>query len=59
MDIEKPNFADSEWVIFEPGNWRLKPGAPKSIQEEFIKFMDKLGKGSSTPEVFILPDPTE
>lgn len=45
MQVNRPKFMDSEFFIAEPGNWRLEPGAPKHIQEEFTKFMAEINKG--------------
>lgn len=28
-----------EWVIFEPGNWHLKPDAPADIVAAFKEYM--------------------
>ena len=39
MSIEKPDFYDSPFFVAEPGNWHLKPGAPKEIKKEFEKLM--------------------
>lgn len=38
---------DSEFFVAEPGNWRLNPGAPKYIQEEFIKYMEAINAGGN------------
>lgn len=35
----KPNFADSPYFVAEPGNWRLKPGAPQAVIDEFMAYM--------------------
>lgn len=36
--LERPKFIDSEYFVPEFGNWHLKPGAPKEIQEEFEEY---------------------
>lgn len=36
-----PKFIESEWFVAEPGNWHLKPGAPKEVEIEFNKFMEQ------------------
>ncbi len=28
-----------EWVVFDPGNWHLKPDAPEEIVKEFQLYM--------------------
>ncbi|MBL5771910.1 hypothetical protein B5V88_00230 [Heyndrickxia sporothermodurans] len=42
MTKMKPDFMDSPFFVDEPGNWHLKPGAPKEMQEEFEKYMAAL-----------------
>ena len=37
----RPKFIDSEWFVPETDNWHLKPGAPKSIVEEFRDYMER------------------
>lgn len=39
MSSSKPKFVDSPYFINEPGNWRLKKGAPVDVQKEFDAFM--------------------
>ena len=39
MIADMPKFYDSPYFVDEPGNWHLKPGAPKEVVEEFEKFM--------------------
>ena len=34
-----PKFYDSPYFVDEPGNWHLKPGAPKEVVDEFNAFM--------------------
>ena len=36
---EAPKFYDSPYFVDEPGNWHLKPGAPKEVVEEFNAYM--------------------
>ena len=36
---EMPKFFESEYFVDEPGNWHLKPGAPKEVVDEFKKYM--------------------
>lgn len=40
--FECPKFYDSPYFVDEPGNWHLKPGAPKEVVEEFQRFMELL-----------------
>lgn len=47
MDLNRPKFMDSEFFVAEPGNWRLLPGAPQYIQEEFAKYMEALNEGGN------------
>ena len=35
-----PKFISSPYFIMKPGKWKLKPGAPKDIIEEFEQYMD-------------------
>lgn len=37
-----PNFINSPFFVNEPGNWHLKPGAPKEVVQEFNDFMQAL-----------------
>lgn len=39
MIADCPKFYDSPFFVDEPGNWHLKPGAPKEVVEEFNDFM--------------------
>lgn len=34
-----PKFYDSPYFVDEPGNWHLKPGAPKEVVKEFEDYM--------------------
>ncbi|WP_028402979.1 hypothetical protein [Ectobacillus panaciterrae] len=38
----RPDFMKSPFFVDEPGNWHLKPGAPKEMQEEFEEYMQSL-----------------
>lgn len=40
MAGNRPAFLDSEYFVGEPGNWHLKPGAPKEVVQEFNEFME-------------------
>ncbi|MDP4172016.1 MAG: hypothetical protein Q8906_15510 [Bacillota bacterium] len=40
MPVIEPDFTKSPYFVDEPGNWHLKPGAPKEIQEEFEKYLN-------------------
>ena len=37
-----PKFINSPFFVNEPGNWHLKPGAPKEVEQEFTDFMQAL-----------------
>lgn len=57
MDTIRPKFMDSEFFVAEPGNWRLLPGAPKYILEEFIKYMEEINEGGNEDiELVDIPD---
>lgn len=43
--LPRPDFIDSPYFVMEPGNWHLKPGAPKKVIEEFDRFMSALSRG--------------
>lgn len=38
----RPEFTNSPYFVDEPGNWHLKPGAPKELQAEFKNYMNSL-----------------
>jgi hypothetical protein len=38
MEVRRPNFMDSPFFVSTPGNWHLKPGAPKKVVKEFEDF---------------------
>lgn len=42
MPRKRPEFTKSPYFVDEPGNWHLKPGAPKDLQEEFNNYMNSL-----------------
>jgi hypothetical protein len=39
----RPKFTKSPYFVDEPGNWHLKPGAPKELQEELDQYLSSLG----------------
>jgi hypothetical protein len=44
-----PKFLDSPYFVMEPGNWHLKPGAPKATVDEFERFMKALYRAALMP----------
>lgn len=42
MPEKKPDFMKSPYFVDKPGNWHLKPGAPKELQEEFDQYMQEM-----------------
>ncbi|EIJ78233.1 hypothetical protein PB1_11754 [Bacillus methanolicus PB1] len=42
MPRKRPEFMNSPYFVDEPGNWHLKPGAPKAMQKEFSAYMQSL-----------------
>lgn len=42
MPTIRPEFTKSPYFVDEPGNWYLKPGAPKELQIEFENYMNSL-----------------
>jgi hypothetical protein len=42
MSRIRPKFTKSPYFVDEPGNWHLKPGAPKDLQIEFENYMNSL-----------------
>lgn len=42
MPRKRPEFTKSPYFVDEPGNWHLKPDAPKDLQEEFNNYMNSL-----------------
>ena len=38
----RPEFTKSPYFVDEPGNWHLKPGAPKELQVEFTNYLNSL-----------------
>lgn len=53
MSSQQPKFVDSPYFVGEPGNWHLKPGAPKEIQTELEDFLthDELGDLAPVPKL--------
>ncbi len=35
----RPDFTKSPYFVDEPGNWHLKPGAPKELQLELENYL--------------------
>lgn len=42
MPRMRPNFTESPYFVDEPGNWHLKPGAPKELQIELEQYLASL-----------------
>jgi len=40
MTCKEPKFAKSPFLVDEPGNWHLKPGATEDIVKEFNEYME-------------------
>ena len=38
----RPEFTKSPYFVDEPGNWHLKPGAPKELQIELNQYISPL-----------------
>ncbi|MGJ7909628.1 hypothetical protein [Neobacillus sp. LXY-1] len=38
----RPEFTKSPYFVDEPGNWHLKPGAPKELHDELNKYLESL-----------------
>jgi hypothetical protein len=38
----RPEFTKSPYFVDEPGNWHLKPGAPKELQAELDSYLSNL-----------------
>ncbi|WP_040208690.1 hypothetical protein [Neobacillus jeddahensis] len=38
----RPDFTKSPYFIDEPGNWHLKAGAPKEMQNELEEYLNSL-----------------
>lgn len=49
MPEKKPAFMQSPYFIAEPGNWRLKDGAPEELRREFETFMEKMENDDTFP----------
>ena len=45
-----PKFIDSPYFVGEFGNWHLKPGAPKEVQEEFNAYMEAMDPTNLKPK---------
>ena len=42
MPRMKPKFTKSPYFVAEPGNWHLKPGAPKELELELAQYLNNL-----------------
>jgi len=42
MNGTAPSFINSPFFVGKPGNWHLKPGAPKEVVQEFNDFMQRM-----------------
>jgi hypothetical protein len=40
----RPDFTKSPYFVDDPGNWHLKPGAPRELQIEFQNYMNGLNE---------------
>jgi len=38
----RPEFTNSSFFVDEPGNWHLKPGAPKELKAELENYLSSL-----------------
>ena len=38
----RPDFTKSPYFVDEPGNWHLRPGAPKELQAELENYLKRL-----------------
>lgn len=38
----RPDFTKSPYFVDEPGNWHLRPGAPKELQIELENYLQSL-----------------
>ena len=38
----RPDFTKSPYFVDEPGNWHLRPGAPKELQAELENYLKSL-----------------
>ncbi len=38
----RPDFTKSPYFVDEPGNWHLKAGAPKEMQDELDTYLSNL-----------------
>ena len=49
MTCQAPSFLDSPYLVEEPGNWHLKPGAPEALKKEFEEFMKETEDNEPEP----------
>ncbi|TWD92286.1 hypothetical protein FB550_11916 [Neobacillus bataviensis] len=42
MPRKRPEFTKSSYFVDEPGNWHLRPGAPKEMQVELENYLSSL-----------------
>ena len=42
MTPSAPEFISSPYLIIDDKGWRLKPNAPKELQEQFKEFINSL-----------------
>ncbi|WHY75618.1 hypothetical protein QNH20_15945 [Neobacillus sp. WH10] len=42
MPRTRPEFTKSPYFVDEPGNWHLKPGAPKEQEIELANYLSSL-----------------
>lgn len=49
MPLKRPDFMKTDYFVDEPGNWHLKPGAPKELQEEFHQYMESHQEDKTEP----------
>lgn len=42
----RPDFTKSPYFVDEPGNWHLRPGAPKELQIELENYLQSLEDAS-------------
>ena len=58
--MERPKFIDSPFFVGEPGNWHLKPGAPKEVVSKFNRFIKALNSSKIPIDLsFSIIDPKE
>ncbi|WP_080846106.1 hypothetical protein [Cytobacillus gottheilii] len=49
MTEKRPDFMNSSYFVDEPGNWHMKQGAPKKLQEEFELYLQSLEEPNNEP----------